>query len=79
MVQNKISLFWNYSFDSQAISTKFCNHSSLVIIGHGLEPPDVHPPPPPPTKHKTVQLNHTNFVLNLDMSKTWNEMLTAQK
>ena len=67
MVQNKISLFWNYSFDSQAISTKFCNHSSLVIIGHGLEPPDVHPPPP--------QLTHTNFVLNLDMSKTWNEML----
>ena len=31
------------------------------------------PPPPPPLP----RLNHTNFFLNLDMSKTLNEMLTA--
>ena len=39
-------------------------------IGHGLEPPTMHPPPP--------HFTHTNFFLNLDMSKTWNEMLTAK-
>ena len=31
----------------------------------------VHPPPP--------QLTHNNFFLNLDMSKTGNESLTAKK
>ena len=40
------------------------------ILGHGLQPPYVHPPPPP-------QLTHTNFVLA--MSKDWKEMVTAKR
>ena len=35
-------------------------------LGDKLQPPTVHP-----------HLTHTNFFLNLDMSKTSNEMLTA--
>ena len=39
-------------------------------IGLGLQPPTVYPPPP--TSHPC------QLCFNLDMSKTWNEMLTAK-